>query len=94
MKCAPLFCADSDSVVDVSVRVIAPSVASHETSKLCMRSAGCSSRSTRANPHAPPFAALEHMHPKASTPLVSRRIRVGSMSPSIGGETDRASNGP
>ena len=58
-------------------------LAPHDTSVLCVRSAGSSRRSTRAKPHAPPFASLDGALPKASTPLVHTGVRGTFARPAI-----------
>ena len=70
--CMSLIHAASVSIVGVGNVTAA---ATHETSILCVHSAGSSRRITRAKPHAPPFASLDGALPKASTPLVNRSTR-------------------
>ena len=81
MTCKLPLHAASRSVVGVSIIIGAARLGPHDTSALCVRCDGCSRRSTRAKPHAPPCAAADAASPRASAPHVSTSTRGGSAWP-------------
>merc|ERR1712185_892516 len=77
-RCEPPIHAASVSLVGASVVAGATRCSPREWSVLCVRSDGCSRRSTRAKPHAPPCAASEGEPREASAPpLVAITTRGG-----------------
>ena len=69
--------ADISCVASAGCAIVAPPP--EDTLMLCVRSAACSRRSTRAKPHAPPCAASEGAPPTASAPHVSMSTCGGSV---------------